>query len=103
VSDWGATHDSAAENANAGLDMEQPGDFLFIGEPMVLNTLVYGRLIDFTGGGIFGEGNLKNAVHGGHVTVARLNQMVAHILAPWYHLGQDSVGHFRDFIIRAAQ
>ena len=22
VSDWGATHDSAADNANAGLDME---------------------------------------------------------------------------------
>lgn len=32
VSDWGATHDSAAENANAGLDMEQPGDFILIGE-----------------------------------------------------------------------
>jgi len=31
VSDWGATHDSAAKNANAGLDMEQPGDFIFIG------------------------------------------------------------------------
>ena len=31
VSDWGATHDSAAENANAGLDMEQPGDYIFIG------------------------------------------------------------------------
>ncbi|KAG5338889.1 hypothetical protein C0989_005662 [Termitomyces sp. Mn162] len=31
VSDWGATHDSASDNANAGLDMEQPGDFIFIG------------------------------------------------------------------------
>jgi hypothetical protein len=31
VSDWGATHDSAADNANAGLDMEQPGDFILIG------------------------------------------------------------------------
>ena len=33
MSDWGATHDSAAENANAGLDMEQPGDNIIIGEP----------------------------------------------------------------------
>lgn len=32
VSDWGATHDSAADNANAGLDMEQPGDYIVIGE-----------------------------------------------------------------------
>jgi beta-glucosidase len=31
VSDWGATHDSAADNANAGLDMEQPGDNIVIG------------------------------------------------------------------------
>jgi beta-glucosidase len=31
VSDWGATHDSASGNANAGLDMEQPGDYILIG------------------------------------------------------------------------
>ena len=31
MSDWGATHDSAADNANAGLDMEQPGDYIVIG------------------------------------------------------------------------
>jgi hypothetical protein len=31
VSDWGATHDSANDNANAGLDMEQPGDYIVIG------------------------------------------------------------------------
>jgi len=31
MSDWGATHDSAADNANAGLDMEQPGDYIIIG------------------------------------------------------------------------
>jgi beta-glucosidase len=31
VSDWGATHDSAWENANNGLDMEQPGDYILIG------------------------------------------------------------------------
>ena len=32
VSDWGATHDSASDNANAGLDMEQPGDWILIGK-----------------------------------------------------------------------
>jgi beta-glucosidase-like glycosyl hydrolase len=32
VSDWGATHDSATDNANAGLDMEMPGDWILIGE-----------------------------------------------------------------------
>ncbi|KAJ6467046.1 hypothetical protein DFH09DRAFT_869797, partial [Mycena vulgaris] len=31
VSDWGATHDPAADNANAALDMEQPGDWIVIG------------------------------------------------------------------------
>lgn len=31
VSDWGGTHDSASDNANAGLDMEQPGDYILIG------------------------------------------------------------------------
>ncbi|KAF8162824.1 glycoside hydrolase family 3 protein [Crassisporium funariophilum] len=69
VSDWGATHDSASDNANAGLDMEQPGDYILIG--------------------IF-AGGLKSDVNSGSVTSARLNQMVARTLAPWYHLGQDS-------------
>lgn len=32
VSDWGATHDTAALNANGGLEMEQPGDYLLIGK-----------------------------------------------------------------------
>ncbi|KAF9484950.1 glycoside hydrolase family 3 protein [Pholiota conissans] len=72
VSDWGATHDSAADNANAGLDMEQPGDYIVIG------------------GGVFGGNALKNAVNGGSVSMDRLNQMVSRILASWYHLGQDS-------------
>ncbi|KAF9533583.1 glycoside hydrolase family 3 protein [Crepidotus variabilis] len=72
VSDWGATHDSAADNANAGLDMEQPGDYIVIG------------------GGAFYNGGLKNAVNSGSVSQARLNQMVTHILAPFYRLGQDA-------------
>ncbi|KAG6888324.1 hypothetical protein C0995_009191 [Termitomyces sp. Mi166 len=70
VSDWGATHDSASDNANAGLDMEQPGDFILIG------------------GGVFSS--LELAVDLGFVSVDRLNQMVTRILASWYRLGQDS-------------
>lgn len=31
VSDWGATHDAASDDANAGLDMEQPGDYIVVG------------------------------------------------------------------------
>ncbi|KAJ3804128.1 hypothetical protein F5876DRAFT_8228, partial [Lentinula aff. lateritia] len=32
MSDWGATHDFAADNAHAGLDMvKQPGNWIFIG------------------------------------------------------------------------
>ncbi|KAF9009499.1 glycoside hydrolase family 3 protein [Cyathus striatus] len=69
MSDWGATHDSASDNANAGLDMEQPGDYILIG------------------GDVYS--GLKSAVNNGSVSVDRLNQMVARILAPWYRLGQD--------------
>ncbi|KAJ7268203.1 glycoside hydrolase superfamily [Mycena haematopus] len=76
VSDWGATHDSASDNANAGLDMEMPGDYIVIG------------------GGVFagflGIGTLEDAVNSGDVPLARLNQMITRILAPWYRLGQDS-------------
>jgi len=32
LSDWGATHDTARDNADAGLDMEQPGDYILIGK-----------------------------------------------------------------------
>ncbi|KAG6908409.1 hypothetical protein DXG01_004770 [Tephrocybe rancida] len=71
VSDWGATHDSATDNANAGLDMEQPGDYIVIG-----------------GGAFIG---LKFALNDGSVTAARLNQMVTRILASWYRFGQDTV------------
>ena len=49
VSDWGATHDSATDNANAGLDMEQPGDWILIG------------------GGVYNPG-LQSAVNEGSVT-----------------------------------
>ncbi|KAK2460318.1 hypothetical protein APHAL10511_007707 [Amanita phalloides] len=70
VSDWGATHDSTSDNANAGLDMEQPGDYILIG------------------GGVYGL-NLRIAIDEGAVSLTRLDQMVARILAPWYRLSQD--------------
>lgn len=70
MSDWGATHDNPEQNANGGLDMEQPGDWIVIG------------------GGQFG-GKLKNAVNNGAVPVSRLNEMVTRILVPWFRLGQD--------------
>ncbi|KAF7319475.1 Glycoside hydrolase family 3 protein [Mycena chlorophos] len=75
VSDWGATHDSASDNANAGLDMEQPGDWILIGGG--------------TFGGTLGIGSLEDDVNSGSVTLARMNQMVVNILTPWYRLGQD--------------
>ncbi|KAF8181130.1 glycoside hydrolase family 3 protein [Mycena galopus ATCC 62051] len=76
VSDWGATHDSASDNANAGLDMEQPGDYILIGGG--------------TFAGFLGLGSLEDDVNSGAVPLARLNQMVSRILASWYRLGQDS-------------
>lgn len=74
VSDWGATHDSTADNANAGLDMEQPGDWILIG------------------GGVFGTGGsgLVSAANGGSISTARVNEMAARVLAGYYRLGQDS-------------
>ncbi|KAF8646427.1 hypothetical protein AX16_007220 [Volvariella volvacea WC 439] len=71
VSDWGATHDGAAVNANNGLEMEQPGDWIAIG------------------GGVFSGNRLRNAVQSGQVRPERLDAMVARVLAPWYKLGQD--------------
>ncbi|KAJ7465974.1 glycoside hydrolase family 3 protein [Mycena latifolia] len=76
VSDWGATHDSAADNANAGLDMEQPGDWIVIGGG--------------TFNSILGIASLESDVKSGTVPSARLDQMVSRILASWYRLGQDS-------------
>ncbi|KAF9025904.1 glycoside hydrolase family 3 protein [Hymenopellis radicata] len=72
VSDWGATHDSASDNANAGLDMEQPGDWILIG------------------GGVFNSNGLKNAVNDGNVATDRLDEMATRVLASFLRLGQDS-------------
>ncbi|KAJ2914198.1 hypothetical protein MD484_g6200, partial [Candolleomyces efflorescens] len=71
VSDWGATHDSAAENANNGLEMEQPGDYIVVG------------------GGVFGGNGLRRAVNNGEVSQARLNEMITRIIAPFYRFDQD--------------
>lgn len=70
ISDWGATHPSTSQTANAGLDMEQPGDFILIG------------------GGVYGT-NLELAVTLGTVKEERLDEMATRILASWYRLGQD--------------
>ncbi|KAF9653741.1 glycoside hydrolase family 3 protein [Thelephora ganbajun] len=71
VSDWGATHDSVEENVDAGLDMEQPGDWIVIG------------------GAVYGGSGLKDAVNEGRVDQSKLNRMVTNVLTPYYKLGQD--------------
>lgn len=70
MSDWGATHPTTSQYANAGLDMEQPGDFILIG------------------GGIFGV-FLQVAVDLNYITQDRIDQMVINVLKPWFRLGQD--------------
>ncbi|KAL0064857.1 hypothetical protein AAF712_008254 [Marasmius tenuissimus] len=72
MSDWYATHGTAQESAAAGLDMEQPGDYL----------------AQFNGGGVFGA-NLTKAVTEGEVPESRLDEMVTRILASWLRLGQE--------------
>ncbi|KAG5764956.1 hypothetical protein H9Q72_006955 [Fusarium xylarioides] len=76
VSDWFATH-STSVAANAGLDVEQPGD------------LPPGVTVKHGGGGYYGE-NLAAAVQAGNVTEERLDQMVANLLTPFFLLGQDT-------------
>jgi beta-glucosidase len=75
ISDWFATH-STAEAANAGLDMEQPGD------------LPPGASTSFSGGGYFGS-KLEAAVLAGNVTEDRLDTMVRNIMTPYFLFGQD--------------
>ena len=65
MSDWGATHDSASDNANAGLDMEQPGDYIVVGRSISLSqSQQYSILL--RGGGVFG--GLESAVNSGSVS-----------------------------------
>ena len=73
VSDWGATHDSAQENANAGLDMEQPGDYIFVGEFRYAFLQSRDTSDLFEGGGVFGGNKLRDAVNKGEVSQAVRN------------------------------
>lgn len=111
VSDWGATHDSAADNANAGLDMEQPGDYIVIGEYGLITQGIISWLEknkvavpsrDSLGLVALRQPSIQAQLRRRWLNVSsplipltgwaqRFDQMVSHILAAWYHLGQDSV------------
>lgn len=69
MSDWDATH-STVGTANAGLDMEMPG-----------NQTVSGAYY-------FGD-SLVNAVEAGTVSADRLDDMATRVMAPYFRLGQD--------------
>ena len=62
TSDWGATHSTAA-SANAGLDMDMPGNDGFYGAA------------------------LQNAVSSGAVSTATLNSLVSHVLTEMFAFG----------------
>ncbi|GJC97754.1 hypothetical protein ColKHC_06580 [Colletotrichum higginsianum] len=70
VSDWYATH-STADSANAGLDLEMPG-----------NVSMYGET--------YFSGLPVQAVVDNVVSEKRLNEMAERVLRPYYFLGQDS-------------
>ncbi|KAJ3580052.1 hypothetical protein NPX13_g512 [Xylaria arbuscula] len=70
VSDWYATY-SAADSANAGLDMEMPGS-------------------NVAGGAVYRDG-LPQAIEDGVVSLDRLDEMVRRVLTPYYLLGQDDL------------
>lgn len=77
-------------NANNGLDMEQPGDYILIGNLLQIRRFFNNAVTNImAGGAVFGGGGLKNAVNRGEVSQARLNEMVGRVLAPWLKLGQD--------------
>ncbi|EPE28270.1 Beta-D-glucan exohydrolase, C-terminal [Glarea lozoyensis ATCC 20868] len=75
VSDWFATH-STSKVANAGLDMEQPGE------------LPPGVKTSHGGGGYFGP-SLEAAVEVGNVTMERVDEMARRLMTPYYLLQQD--------------
>ncbi|KAI8217145.1 hypothetical protein K4K54_011940 [Colletotrichum sp. SAR 10_86] len=70
VSDWYATHSTAA-SINAGLDLEMPG------------TTVPGQGVSW-----FGD-HVRAAVEDGSVSTARVDEMVRRILTQYFLLGQD--------------
>ncbi|GJD04161.1 beta1,2-D-glucosidase [Colletotrichum higginsianum] len=70
VSDWSATHDTLGP-ANAGLDMEMPGNIPLAGPHYFGDSLLY-------------------AVGNGSVTMDRLTDMAERVMRPYFLLGQDS-------------
>ncbi|KAI4601181.1 hypothetical protein KJ359_012369 [Pestalotiopsis sp. 9143b] len=70
TSDWYATH-STVDSANAGLDMEQPGNVSSLAGP-----------------NYFGE-PLLEAINNGAVSEARLDEMAQRVMASYFRLGQD--------------
>lgn len=72
VSDWYATHSTAA-SINAGLDLEMPG------------TTVLGQGVSW-----FGD-HVRAAVEDGSVSTARVDEMVRRTLTQYFLLGQDDV------------
>jgi beta-glucosidase len=73
LSDWYATH-GTEDFANAGLDIEMPGNVSSLAGPSY-----------------FGD-SLLEAVNKGQVSEQRLNDMALRVMAPYFRLGQD-----RDF------
>lgn len=70
ISDWYATH-STASSANAGLDIEMPGNVSALAGPAY-----------------FGDALLQN-VQNGTVKEARLVEMAERVMTPYFLLGQD--------------
>ncbi|KAI0975664.1 glycoside hydrolase family 3 protein [Xylaria arbuscula] len=70
LSDWYATH-GTEDFANAGLDIEMPGEISALGGPYY-----------------FGD-TLLEAVNEGLVTEQRLKDMATRVMAPYFRLGQD--------------
>lgn len=71
VSDWYATHGTAS-HANAGLDMEMPGNVSVLAGPSYFGSL------------------LLSAVKEGQVPESRLDEMAERVLTPYFLLGQDN-------------
>ncbi|KAH6896530.1 glycoside hydrolase superfamily [Thelonectria olida] len=70
VSDWYATHGTAS-HANAGLDIEMPGNVSALAGPSYFGDL------------------LLKAIKDGKVSESRLEEMAERVLTPYFLLGQD--------------
>ncbi|KAH9817911.1 family 3 glycoside hydrolase [Melampsora americana] len=73
VSDWGASHGiavkSVKESVSAGLDVEMPGGYIFVG------------------GGVYG--NLKAAVEAKYVPESDVDKMATRFISAWFKVEQD--------------